>query len=121
MYTYAYTGLDYSWQPSAVEQSSKAMAAFLSTLYVIAKQARKKVMTLPLPLSPALCVLTCGQIVADTRLAEHVGRLHAVPTSTRCLIFADQGRENLAPTEASTLQLFFPLHQSPPSTPHCSR
>jgi hypothetical protein len=36
-------GLDDAWQPAAVKQTRKAMAAFLSTLHVITKHARKKV------------------------------------------------------------------------------
>jgi hypothetical protein len=100
-------GLDDAWQPS-VEQTSKAMAAFLATLHVVGTHAKKKVpVSSSLPLSfvpPVHRVLTSASIVLGTELARHVGKLYAVPASDCSLDCPLQRGENFACSEASHLQ-----------------
>ena len=117
-------GLDDAWQPS-VEQTSKAMAAFLATLHVVGTHAKKKVpVSSSLPLSfvpPVHRVLTSASIVLGTELARHVGKLYAVPASDCSLDCPLQRGENFACSEASHLQFSLLLSLSHSSGSPSSR
>ena len=104
-------GFDASWQPAAVEQTSKAMAAFLSTLHVVSKHAKKKV---PVPSFPVSCPSLCacadwGLNAVGSELARGVGQLHAVSARVCGLICAVQGGEACTCAEAGDLWLSLSL------------